>query len=206
MRITQIAKAETKGIILAVAERLFLKKGYENTTTRDIALEAGIATGTLFNYFASKETLAMTMISEAMSRGREDYKKRRTGEEDTSEALFLLIQSELRSIRPFRTFVGPVIESTMSLFAKQKTCQAGETTRIEHLKAVQDIILANGGHKIPEFISLSLYWSLYLGILAYWSNDASRNQEETLVLIDFTMKLFTRMLAGISHDEDKDLS
>ena len=203
MRITQKTKEKTSKKILSAAEKLFLRKGYEETTTRDIASAAGIAAGTMFNYFPGKEALAMTMVAEAMAKGRTDYIKRRSGEEDAAEALFLLISSELRRLRPFRSFVGPVLESTMSLFAKTKTCQAGEASRIEHMKAVREIISANGHSRIPDFISSSLYWSLYLGILAFWSNDNSRNQEETLAMIDYSLKVFTRTISG-AFDEEED--
>ena len=55
MRITAEAKTATRERIIKVAAKLFAKKGYDTTTTRDIASKAGIAAGTLFNYFGSKE-------------------------------------------------------------------------------------------------------------------------------------------------------
>lgn len=196
MRVSRKVKAETRAKILATAEKLFLKSGYEQTTTRDIAYAANIATGTLFNYFPSKETLAMTMVAEAMTKGGENYRKRRTGEESIEEELFLLISSELRCLRPFRKFIGPVLESTMSLFSKSKSCAAGESARVDHLNTVKEIMNAGGECRIPDFIAISLYWSLYLGILAFWSNDKSRNQEETMSMIDYSMKIFTQTVRG----------
>ena len=58
MRITAEAKTATRQRILQVATDLFVSQGWQNTTTRDIAVAAGIATGTLFNYFATKEGIA----------------------------------------------------------------------------------------------------------------------------------------------------
>src|SRR5262245_20117889 len=67
MRITAEAKAETRQRIIEAASDLFTTEGWENTTTRGIAAEAGIATGTLFNYFESKESIVAAMMSEALS-------------------------------------------------------------------------------------------------------------------------------------------
>ena len=50
MRVTAETKRVTRERILAAARELFDSQGFDNTTTRDIAAAAGIATGTLFNY------------------------------------------------------------------------------------------------------------------------------------------------------------
>src|SRR5580704_18735687 len=52
-------KEETKDRILNAALVLFREKGLERTTTREISKRAGIADGTLFNYFKTKEDLAL---------------------------------------------------------------------------------------------------------------------------------------------------
>ena len=52
-------KEKTKEKILAAALELFRKKGLDGTTTRQISKKAGIAEGTLFNYFKTKEDLAL---------------------------------------------------------------------------------------------------------------------------------------------------
>ena len=199
MRITKQAKEKTRQKILKAAESMFCQKGFEETTTRDIASAAGIAAGTLFNYFHSKETLAMSMVSEAMALGRETYSRRRSGNEDLAEDLFLLITSELRQLKPYRKFIGPVLESAMSLFSKASVCQEGETARVEHLEIVQEIITSHGYSSVPQSISASLYWSLYLGILAFWSTDESRNQEETLALVDYSLNLYSRTVSQNLH-------
>ena len=57
MRITAETKTATRQRILDVASELFRRKGFDATATRDIALAAGIAAGTLFNYFPTKEAI-----------------------------------------------------------------------------------------------------------------------------------------------------
>src|ERR1700722_6003672 len=52
-------KEKTKQAILAAALKLFAEKGFYNTSTRAISRKAGIAEGTLFNYFETKEDLAL---------------------------------------------------------------------------------------------------------------------------------------------------
>ena len=69
MRVTAEQKAITRRRILDVAVKLFRSNGYEATTTRDIAVAAEIATGTLFNYFPTKEAIVGSLV-EALWCGR----------------------------------------------------------------------------------------------------------------------------------------
>ncbi|AGF77786.1 transcriptional regulator [Desulfocapsa sulfexigens DSM 10523] len=201
MRITQEAKEKTKKTILEVAEKLFAERGFEQTTTRDISAASGIAKGTLFNYFKSKETLAMTLVNGAMESGRKQYERRKTGEEGLVEELFLFVASELRALKPFRKYIGPVLESCMSVFSKKSICPAGEEAKHNHLKTVGQILANHGFEMEYDSIVITLYWSLYLGILAHWSNDDTHNQAETLGLIDYSMQTFANTISANSGVE-----
>lgn len=61
MRIVKDAE-ERRNEILDVAERLFCTKGFDNTSTNDILTEIGIARGTLYYHFKSKEDILDAMI------------------------------------------------------------------------------------------------------------------------------------------------
>lgn len=61
MRIVKDAE-ERKNEILDVAERLFCTKGFDYTSTNDILNEIGIARGTLYYHFKSKEDILDAMI------------------------------------------------------------------------------------------------------------------------------------------------
>lgn len=61
MRVVKEAE-ERKNEILDVAERLFCTKGFDHTSTNDILREIGIARGTLYYHFKSKEDILDAMI------------------------------------------------------------------------------------------------------------------------------------------------
>lgn len=60
-------KAETRARILTAARRLFAAHGWEGTTTRAVAREAGIAEGTVFAHFADKELLLEGALHERIA-------------------------------------------------------------------------------------------------------------------------------------------
>ena len=45
---------------------------------------------------------------------------------------------------------------------------------------------------------MHLYWTLYLGVLAFWAQDESPNQEDTLVLLDQSTRLYVASLSSNS--------
>lgn len=67
MRIVKEAE-ERKNEILDAAERLFGTKGYDHTSTGDILNEIGIARGTLYYHFKSKEEILDAMVERMTGR------------------------------------------------------------------------------------------------------------------------------------------
>lgn len=200
MRISEQAKQQCRTRILEKASDLFVARGFDQTTTRDIALAAGVAVGTMFNYFPSKETMAMTMVNEALAAGRADFAGRLDGGESLTEELFLLVSTGLRRLRPLRPFLGPVLERSLSPFPRRSVCPEGETARQEHLECVRQILERHGFRTTPEEIATTVYWALYLGILASWTGDDSENQEASQGLIDYAIRTFVQMISGNAAD------
>jgi AcrR family transcriptional regulator len=54
---------QTRTRILQAAQRLFAAKGFEGTTTRDLAQTAGVAEGTLFRHFANKKAILVEVAT-----------------------------------------------------------------------------------------------------------------------------------------------
>jgi AcrR family transcriptional regulator len=205
MRITQEAKLATEQRILETAARLFASSGWDSATTREIAAGAGIATGTLFNYFPCKEGIAAALISNAFERAEQEFTLGPRQDATLEEDLFALIWTGLKSLREYRTFLAPAAETIFSPLARSSTNRTGDAIRVRHLELVEEVTAAHGGNRPLPAVSLQLYWTLYLGVLAYWSADPSPNQEDTLALLDHSLKLFIASLdrKGEDHDQRK---
>lgn len=53
-----------RDVILRAAERLFRKKGFHGTSTRDIAEAAGVSLGNIYNHFSTKEQLFVSLLAD----------------------------------------------------------------------------------------------------------------------------------------------
>ncbi|MTI68683.1 MAG: TetR/AcrR family transcriptional regulator [Firmicutes bacterium] len=60
----QFKKKRTRKKILEVSKELFLDKGYDKTTSKEIAKRCELGVGTVYNYFESKADIFLAIMSE----------------------------------------------------------------------------------------------------------------------------------------------
>jgi AcrR family transcriptional regulator len=83
---TRLSAIDRRQQILDVASAIFARKGYQGTTTREIAEEAGINEALLFRHFPSKENLYWTLIEELCNARGRRHRIKRIIERDGSDA------------------------------------------------------------------------------------------------------------------------
>jgi AcrR family transcriptional regulator len=192
MRVTAQVKAATKERILRAARRLFAEKGYEATTTRDIAVAAEIASGTLFNYFPTKEAIVACLAADAIGDSLAAADGGLGGADTLEEDLFAVVAAGLRKLKHLRRHLPALLETYLSPLAAAPDVQS-TSLRAGHLEAVAALAARHGyGELSPT--ALQLYWTLYTGVLAFWANDNSPKQEDTLALADDALNMFVGWL------------
>ena len=194
MRVTAQTKQATRNRILRAARRLFADNGYDSTTTRDIAKEAGIASGTLFNYFPSKEAVVACLANEAIGDALTDAEHAAREAETLEEDLFALVAAGLRKLKPLRKHLPALLETSLSPLAIAAD-DVSVSLRSGHLEAVAALAARHGCGELSA-TALQLYWTLYTGALVFWANDKSPKQEDTLALIDESLDMFVGWLRG----------
>ncbi len=110
------AKSDDKEIlILEAALRIFSEKGYAQTRLSDVADEVGVAKGTLYLYFSSKEDLFRAAIIRELHLGEADV-------EQIANRSELLPHERLAAI----------CENHLNYFAARRTWRIWITDRFEH--------------------------------------------------------------------------
>ena len=72
MRARTTPKADaTRRRIFEAALEMFREKGFEQTTMRDIAKEAGVALGAAYYYFASKDAIVLAFYHDMQESGHQ---------------------------------------------------------------------------------------------------------------------------------------
>jgi AcrR family transcriptional regulator len=213
MRVTAQTKTATRQRILDVAKKQFAEQGFAATTTRDIARAAEIAVGTLFNYFPTKESIVDCLVSDGCARAAADFggglhnpppepaSEHAQSHEPLSleEELFAHAAGVLRKLKPYRKYLPAVLETTLSPLASHEANLDQPSLRAAHLESVSQIVSQHGQHESLTPVALQLYWTLYTGVLAFWANDRSPRQEDTLALLDQSLAMFVGWLTTQSN-------
>jgi len=78
--------------IIGAAVRVFARKGYYNSRVSDIAREAGIAAGTIYLYFKTKDDILVTLFRDKMAEFVDSLRKAIAGERDAASKVRTLVR------------------------------------------------------------------------------------------------------------------
>ncbi len=85
--------------ILDAAENLFYSKGYDETAVSDIVNEIGVAQGTFYNYFASKESVLDAVVNRHLSKTYREMEDIVNSDRSVPNKLELVIYSTFNNLR-----------------------------------------------------------------------------------------------------------
>lgn len=193
-------KERTKERILEAALHLFREKGIERTTTKEISKRAGIAEGTLFNYFKTKEDLALYFFQKETENLIAWFRaETRLQRAPLPEKLFAIIHRQLEYIEPYEDFIGAVFcRSLQPDSALSPLSFESQELRLKYLRFIREV-LAESERKgeIPRVGALGAYavGLFYLGIVTHWLQDTSRGKQKTLALLDRALSIGTQVLS-----------
>ena len=122
------------------------------------------------------------------------------------EQLFAYVAAVLRKLKPLRTHLPALLETTLCPLASTRNSEEADSLRITHLEKVQQLVVGHGLAESLSAVAIQLYWTLYTGILAFWANDKSPKQEDTLALLDQSIEMFVgwlRSQSGSSKPEPR---
>jgi TetR/AcrR family fatty acid metabolism transcriptional regulator len=89
-------------VILDAALRTFVKRGYPETKVAEIASEAKVAEGTIYNYFPSKEDLLLALFDEKWNAIIHEVKSKINRLDDPNKKLKAIFSSVVRMFRKNR--------------------------------------------------------------------------------------------------------
>lgn len=190
-------KAATRQRIVAAALHLFETKGFDETTTKAIARRAKVAEGTVFNYFDTKDDIALFFfeqeVDHAIAAVRANHRLRKAPLE---ERLFALIQSQIEFLAPYERFIGAAFVQALKPTSKIAFSVRAFDLRTRYVSFVQELI----NDALPKrrsplgWVAPHAFWIFYLGVLLYWLHDSSEGKQSTLAFLDRSLKLGAAML------------
>jgi AcrR family transcriptional regulator len=184
--------------ILASALRLFRSQGYEETTMRDIAAEAGYSPGLTYRYFSGKEALVM-LLYQQLAEELESYA--------SSLPPASLAERFYATIAKLLEVMAPHHETLVALFGtavnpRSKVGVLSESTADMRRKSrAMYLALIEGATDAPRVwqrqdLATALY-GFHLALVLFWLTDQSAQAQRTqqlLVLLRDLLKLLQPLL------------
>jgi len=187
---------ETRARILAAAMDLFRRKGFEETTMREIAGEAGMATGAAYYYFDSKDAIVLAFYDQAQAEMVPRLEEALARTKDLKERLRALLEIKLRYFEPNRRLLAALAvhtdpEHSLSPFsARTSTIRERDIEFFERALAGSRVRLpADLGPHLPKIL-----WIYQMGLILFWIHDRSPGQKRTYTLLEKSLPLVARLI------------
>jgi AcrR family transcriptional regulator len=194
---TQTEKGElTRNTILERALQSFRDKGFEATTMRDVANQAGVALGAAYYYFDSKDAIVMGFYERAQ------------------EQLAPLIDQSLADAEGLRDRLRAVIRVKLEYFAADRKLMGALSAHIdphhplspfsEETRSIRDQDIGffsraveGGKVRVPKDLKVHLprvLWLYQMGLILFWVYDSSPKQVRSMKLFDKSLAIVVALI------------
>jgi AcrR family transcriptional regulator len=188
--------AETRAKILEAALELFREKGFAETSMREVATRAKVATGLAYYYFSSKDAIVLAFYQRAkdeLGPLLEEAQKSKKLE----ARLAALIRVKFAYFAPNRKFLGALMghaadpASPLSPFAPESK-EVREQDLQQFTRA-----LAETDTSVPDDMATQLpkiLWMYQMGLILFWIYDRSENQSRTNRLLEASVRMVALLI------------
>ena len=189
---------ETRAKILEAALALFMERGFEQTTMRAVAEEAGVSLGNAYYYFESKEELVQAFYERSHEEHLAATASRLEAERDFRKRVLATLHAKIDTSEPYHRFSGVLFRSAADPHSPLNPfSDASRGVREEAVQLMERVI---DGSSLDPPADLRrelpyLLWLYEMGVILFWIFDTSRGRGRTRHLIDRTVPIVTRLIS-----------
>jgi AcrR family transcriptional regulator len=188
---------QTRTRIVETALRLFEDRGYEKTTMRAIAQEAGVSLGNAYYYYASKDQLVQGFYDRMQAAHASAVSERLAGVTDFGDRLLVTEEAFIEVARRYHPYSAKLFAvaadpaSTLSPFS-----QASGPAREAATQIFRDVVT---GAQVRADVRVlaelpELLWLAHMGMVLFWVHDHSEQQARTALLVRRAVPLVDRVV------------
>lgn len=193
-----VKSEQTREMLVNVALGMFREIGFEKTTMRAIANEAGVSVGNAYYYFASKDDLVLELYEQVQNEHAANASRTIAGLKGFGDRLKAVLHAGVDVMAPYHGFGGDFISTAIRPNSPVNPFGDQSGPAREASLALFRAVVEGSSPAVPEKLRSDLpelLWLAYMGITLFWVHDTSENQQRTRRLIDGVVPLMTR---GIS--------
>jgi AcrR family transcriptional regulator len=187
---------ETRARILAAAMDLFRRQGFEETTMREIATGAGVATGAAYYYFDSKDSIVLAFYDQSIQEMEPLLEAALAGTKDLKGRVGALLEVKFQYFEPNRRLLGTLAahadpEHRLSPFSAQTLEMRQRDMKFFERALEGSRIKVSGdlGRHLPRIL-----WMYQMGLILFWIYDRSEAQRRTRALVEKSLGIVVRLI------------
>jgi len=176
----------TRALIRQVALRSFRERGYEATTVRLIAEEAGVSLGVTNYHFPSKNHLVQELYLEVTRQFHQAASERMAGTDDLVGRLRIGFETGIEVLEPYHGFAPGFLSAAMSPRSPINPLSGESEPALAEAIAVFREAVQGARHRLPADIAEALPEVLtiaYLLLALFFTYDRSPGQARTRALL-----------------------
>lgn len=187
----------TRQTITDIALRSFAERGYESTTIRLIAAEAGISVGSAYYYFPTKNHMVQELYLRVQTEHRELAQARMLGVADLAKRLEIVLLAGLDSLAPYHETAPGFLAAAISPTSAVNPLSSESSAARDIVVGLFDELVTGSTTGVPAYLRERLpevLWLAYLGLALFWVYDASPGQAKSRRLVARSVRLFAALL------------
>jgi AcrR family transcriptional regulator len=192
----------TRTRILDAALARLEAHGYEATTMRAIAEDAGVSLGNAYHYFPSKEALLQGFYARTHEEHLAACGDALDRETEFGARLRLVMDAKLRSIARYHRVAGAMFAAAADPASPLNPFSPESAEVRRQSAALFAQVVAGSRTRIhPEIRERlpDLLWTWHMAIVLFWVHDRSPRQERTRRLLERSLALVVRLVALASN-------
>ncbi len=189
----------TRARILETALDMFRERGYEHTTMRAIAGEAGVSLGNAYYYFKSKEHLIQAFYARTHDEHLVECAPLLAEERDFERRLQLAVRTKIDTSMPYQRFAGVLSRSAADPRSPLNPFSAESLPVRQEATELFAEVIAGSDIRVHEDLAAelpNLLWIYHMGILLFWIFDDSDGCRRTYRLAERATELVVRLVKG----------
>ncbi len=192
---------ETRRLVMEKALAIFLAKGFDRTTLRDLSKATGMSLGSFYYYFPSKESIILAFYDQNFASFEKAAEEAIASSNRFEKQFEAVLEARIRTMTPEREIFLQLAraatdpQSPMSPFSPET-----EAVRDVSIGVFHDL-LQRSDLKVPKAISPympHLLWFTMMGVVLFWTFDKSNGQARTKQLIPVLSKNYSRLLRALN--------
>jgi AcrR family transcriptional regulator len=193
--------ARTRSAIIDAALALFRERGYDATTMRAIAAEAGVSVGNAYYYFSSKEQLVQGFYDRAQADHEAAARPVLETETDLTARIVGVLEAWLSTMEPYKPFAGKFFKNAAEPTSPLSPFSAESAPARAVAVQLWREVLEGSTARIPKKLRADLpelLWLYFMGLVLFWVHDPTDGATATLAVMRRTAPLIVRAI-GLSR-------